>query len=122
MLQSDIAIDHSFDLISLLERRSLWRVVWITLFGEVEDLIQLDDDFIDKLLFVCVLLILFLVLVQEFEEFLNHIILEQSIDRQRIAAESFKVFNQLVKGPRAAFDQFLTDVCILLRLKQDSES
>lgn len=81
MLQSDIAIDHSFDLISLLERRSLWRVVWITLFGEVEDLIQLDDDFIDKLLFVCVLLILFLVLVQEFEEFLNHIILEQTIDR-----------------------------------------
>ena len=76
MLKSDIAIDHSFDLISLLERRSLWRIVWITLFGEVKDLIELDDDFIDELLFVCVLLILFFVLVQEFEEFLDHIVLD----------------------------------------------
>jgi len=71
-----VTIQHTLNLVSHLEWCFSGRVIWIALFGEVENLVQLDDDLIDQFFLVRVFIILF----HELEKFNNHVTSQQTID------------------------------------------
>lgn len=101
MFQGWVAIQHCLNHWSLFEGGIQRRVVGVNFLCFVEDLVQLNDHLINKLLLRCV----FIVLLHISKEFNNHVASEQAIYWSSICHKSIKILDQLVEGPRTALNK-----------------